>query len=60
MTFISMPAPAGGYQIIRVTGTTGEAIALFADKDLTTRVVDLLNRHGLIDAPIPEVQGDRT
>lgn len=51
--FLAAPAPFT--YLLRDDDGRATRVASFRDEDLALRVADLLNRHGLVDAPLPEL-----
>lgn len=51
--YVVAPMVGGGWQILRVDEGVALSVGMFADQGLAERARDLLNRHGLVDVPIP-------
>lgn len=51
----SNPALAYPHMIYRVEGTRVTPVGMFRDEAVALRTLELLNRHGMVDTPMPSI-----
>lgn len=57
MQFLVHPYCGGiWYEIHAVNGIHSERLGQFSDPEIAVRVAELLNRNGLVDVPMTEVE----
>jgi hypothetical protein len=56
MTYVTFASPYG-WQVLHVDGARATTVAGAVDEGHATRIAELLDRHGLVDVPLDQMEG---